>query len=99
MCRSCTIDPKLKYFDCEISRSCDKCLNRMTQIKFFSTEINKLKRQPPDENGYILPQYVGENIVEEDQIEQTQLSYGKCTKCFVELSHDNYIKNERICRC
>ena len=24
MCRSCRIDPKLKCFDCELSRSCDK---------------------------------------------------------------------------
>ena len=98
MCRSCIIDPKLNCFDCEISRSCDKCFKRITQIKLYSPEINKLKRQPPDENGYLLPHYVGENIVEKDQIEQTQLSYGKCNKCFVELNHDNYIKNKRICR-
>ena len=25
LCRSCIKDPKLNLFDCEISRSCDKC--------------------------------------------------------------------------
>ena len=98
MCRSCKIDPKLNCFDCEISRSFDKCLKRITQIKVYSTEINKLKRLPPHENGYMLPHYVGEDIVEEDEIEQTQLIYGKRNKCLVELNHDNYIKNKRICR-
>ena len=44
VCRSCIINPKLNCFDCEISRSCDKCLNRITQVKLYSTEINKLKR-------------------------------------------------------
>ena len=97
MCRSCIIDPKLNCFDCEMSRSCDKCLKRITQIKVYSTEINNLKRLPPDENGYMLPHYVGENIVEENR-DRTQVSYGKCKNCFIEMNHDNYIENKRVCR-
>ena len=99
MCRLCIIDPNLNCFDCEISKSCDKCLERITQIKVYSREINKLKRLPPDENGCMLPHYVGENTlkVEEDK-DQTQVSYGKCKTCFVELNHDSYIKNIRICK-
>ena len=98
MCRSFLKDPKLIFFDCEISRSCDKCLKRITQIKLYSTEINKLKRQPLDENGYMLPHYVAEDVVEEEEKDQTQFIYGRRNKCFVELNHDNYIKNKRICR-
>ena len=48
-CPSCEIDPKLNCFDCEISRSCDKYLKRITQIKLYSTEINKLKKSDPME--------------------------------------------------
>ena len=98
MCRSCIIDPKLNCFDCEISRSCDGCLKRITQIKLYSTEINKFKRQPPDKNGYMLPQHVGETIVEEEERDPTEISYGKSNKCFVELNHDNYNKKKRNCR-
>ena len=44
----------------------------------------------------MLPNFVGENIVEgEEKREQTQVSYDKCNKCFVELSHDNYIENPK----
>ena len=98
MCRSCIIDPKLNCFDCEISKPCDKCLKTTTQIKLYFTEVNKLKRQPPDKKGNLLPHYVGENIVEEEERDQTQISYGKCNKCFVELNHDNSIKKRELCR-
>ena len=66
-CRSCIIDPKLKCFDCEIPTSCDKSLKRITVIKLYPTEIIKLKRQPRDKNGYLLPHCFGENIVEEEE--------------------------------
>ena len=98
MCRSCIIAPKLICFDFDISRSCDKCLRTTTQIRSYSTEINKLNREPPDEIGYMLHHYVGEKIVEEEERDQTQVSYGKGNKCFLEMNHDNYIKNRKICR-
>ena len=56
-----------------------------------STEINKPKRQIPNENGYMLTHYAGKNIVEEEK-EQIQVSHGNCNNCFVEMNHDNYIK-------
>ena len=76
---------------------CDKGLKRITQIKVYSRENSKLKRLPPDENGYKLPHYVGEIIVEEEK-DRTQVSYGKCNKCFVEMNRDNYIRNKKLCR-
>ena len=59
-----------------------------------------MKRQPPDENGFMLLHYVGEGLVEEEETDETPVRFGKCNKFFVELKHDNYIKNKRICgRC
>ena len=54
--------------------------------------------KPPDENGYMLPHYVEENIVVEGEIYQKQVSYGKCNKYFVERNRDNCIKKREICR-
>ena len=30
-CQTCVSDPKLNCFDCEVVKSCDKCLQRITQ--------------------------------------------------------------------
>ena len=49
----------------------------------------------------MLPHYVGEDVVEEEEEEerdQSQFSYGKCNKCFVEMNQDSYIENKRTCR-
>ena len=97
MCRSCIIYPKLNCFGCETSRSCYKYLKRITQIELCSAEINKLKRQPPEKGCYELPHYLEEKIVEEER-EQTQVSYGKCNKCFAEMNHSKSIKNRKIYR-
>ena len=58
-CQSFVSDPNLHCFDCEVEKSYDKRLIRITQIESYSTEINKLKKQIPNENGYMLPHYVG----------------------------------------
>ena len=71
MCRSSMIDCKLNCSGSEISRSCNKGLKRITQIKLRSTEINKLKSQPPNSNGYMITHYVGEEIVEEEERSDT----------------------------
>ena len=46
-CCKCTED-----IPCE---NCDKLIN---QKKDFSTNLNELKRQAPNEFGYMLPKYV-----------------------------------------
>ena len=35
---------------------------KRTQIKTYSTEINKFKRQSPNDNGYMLPHYLEETV-------------------------------------
>ena len=48
----------MNCFESELCRSCDKCLKRINQFKFYSTEISKLKTCPPNESGHMLPYYV-----------------------------------------
>ena len=96
-CQFCDSGFKINCFDCELVKTCDNCLERITQINLTSTETNNLKKQIPNENGYMLPYYVGEDSVEEER-EQFQGSHGKCNKCFVEMNHDNYIRNRNTCR-
>ena len=38
---------------------------------------------------------VGEDIVEKEEKDQTQVSFSKCDKCFVELNHDKYIRKTK----
>ena len=57
ICKQCEISPKLNFFECEIVKACRSCLKRITQIKYFSTENNELKRLPENEFGYMLPHY------------------------------------------
>ena len=96
-CQSCISDPKRNLFDCEVAKSCKDCYKK-TQIETYSTENNKLKRQSPKENGYMLPHYV-ENLVENIK-EKNQECYKKCDKCFVEFKDEKNNKNKRICgRC
>ena len=55
ICKQCEISPEMICFECENVKACRSCLKRITQIKNYSTEINKLKRLPENEFGYMLP--------------------------------------------
>ena len=61
--QSCVTDPKMNCFDSEIAKSSKDGYEKITHIKTYSTEINKVKKQPPNENGYMLPQNL-EKVVE-----------------------------------
>ena len=58
-CSDCIIEPKMNCFNCEIERSCKICLNLISQKKTYSTDINMLKRKPPNEYHQMLPCYEG----------------------------------------
>ena len=51
------VNTKKKSFECEIVRSCKNCVKKITQIKYYSTKSNKLRRLPENEFGYMLPHY------------------------------------------
>ena len=57
ICKNCERSPKMNSFECEVVEAYRSCLKRINQIKFYSTEINKPKRLPENEFGYILPHY------------------------------------------
>ena len=48
-CSDCVIKPKMNCFICEMERACKSCLNLRSQKKTYSTDINLLKRKPPNE--------------------------------------------------
>ena len=64
----CIIKPKTNCFNCEIERSCKTCLNLISQKKTYSTDINMLKRKPPNEKHQMLPYYIGEYEPKENNI-------------------------------
>ena len=41
ICKQCEISPKMNCFECEVVKVCKTCLNKITQIKYYSTEITK----------------------------------------------------------
>ena len=73
-CQSCNIDPTTNCFECEPCRSCDKCLKTITQIKYYTTKINKLKRSQPNESGHMLPYYIEEET-EKAFVEEKNIIY------------------------
>ena len=58
-CNDCVIKPKMNCFNCEMERACKKCLDLISQKKTYSTDINMLKRKPPNEKHQMLPCYEG----------------------------------------
>ena len=54
--RQCEISRRKNCFECEIARACGSYVKRITQAKYYTSEINQLKRLPENEFGYILPQ-------------------------------------------
>ena len=59
ICSDCIIKPKKNCFNCEMEKACEKCLDLISQKKTYSTEINMLKRKPPNDYYQMLPHYVG----------------------------------------
>ena len=86
----------MNCLQCELTKSCKDCLNRITRRAKYSVEINKLKRKPENELGYMLPYYQTEDdVVKEKPVKNT---IKKCSKCEKGINPDNYIKNKTICR-
>ena len=49
----------MNCFNCEMEKSCKSCLDLISQKKTYSTDINMLKRKPPNEQYQMLPHYKG----------------------------------------
>ena len=57
ICKQFGISPRMNCFECEVFKACNSCLNRRTQYKYYSTEINKFKKLAENEFGFMLPHY------------------------------------------
>ena len=86
----------MNFFNCEISKSYQDCLSKITRIAECSVEINKLKRKPENEFGHMLPYYKIENNNVVDKPVQKPIK--RCSKCEAEINTEKYIKNKTICR-
>ena len=95
-CVGCEIKPEMNCFISEISKSCQDCSSKITRLEEYSVEINKLKRQPENEFGHMLPYYETENNIVIDKPVQKPIK--KCSKCETEINTENYIKNNIVCR-
>ena len=68
-CGDCVIKPKMNCFNCEMEKSCKSCLDLISQKKTFSTDINMLRRKPPNEYRQMLPHYVGKYEPKQNNID------------------------------
>ena len=50
----------MNSFNCKAERACEKCLERISKKKTFSTDKNVLKRKPANEYHQMFPWYEGE---------------------------------------
>ena len=69
ICNDCIIKPKKNCFNCEMEKSCKSCLDLISQKKTYSTDINMLKRKPPNEKHQMLPCYEGKYEPKQNNID------------------------------
>ena len=50
----------MNCFNCEMDRTCESCLDLISQKRTYSSDINMLKRKPQNEYYRMLPRYEGE---------------------------------------
>ena len=55
ICNNCILKP----INCEVEKACKSCLDLISQKKTYSTDINMLKRKPPNKKHQMLPFYEG----------------------------------------
>ena len=75
ICSDCVLKPKMNCFNCEMEKACKSCLDLISQKKTYSTNINTLKRKPPNKKHQMLPHYVGkyepkQNIIDFDSAKE-----------------------------
>ena len=68
-CCACIIKPKVNCFNCEMKKACKSCLDLISQKKSYSTNINMLKRKPPNEYHQMLPHYEGKSETNQNNID------------------------------
>ena len=69
ICSVCPSKREKNCFNCEMVRACKTCSDLISQKRVYSTEINMLKRQPPNENHQTLLHFEGEYKLKQNIID------------------------------
>ena len=59
----------MNCFNCDMGKSCKSCLDLISQKKTYSTDINMLKRKPPNQYHQMLPHYEGKYDPKQNNID------------------------------
>ena len=108
ICSDCVLKPKLNCFSCKMVRPCKSCLDLISEKITYSTNINMLKRKPPNKYHLKLHHYEGkyeprQNNVDFESAREIVINEGY--KMFVKtriewiynlMERKSYIKNEDI---
>ena len=98
----------MNCFNCEMERACKTCSDLISQKKIYSTDINMLKRKPPNEQHQMLPHYVGkyehkQKIIDFESAKEIlmkedykMINQRRFEKIYSALESMDYTKNEDI---
>ena len=73
-----------------MERACETCLERISQKKTYSSDINMLKRKPPNEKHHMLPHYICEY-----EPKQNSIDFESAWKIFMK-EDDNMVVKRRF---
>ena len=108
ICSDCVIKPKKNCFNCEMEKAFKSRLDLISQKKTYSTDINMLKRKPPNKNHEMLPYYVGKYEAKQNNInfesakdvlmkeDYKMIEQRRIERINVMITNKSYIKYEDI---
>ena len=99
-CDDCFIKPKMNCFNCEMEKACKKCLDLISQKKTYSTDINMLKRKPPNQYHQMLPYYGGKYELKQNNVdfESAKIILIEADKKMIEKRRFERINNMMDCK-
>ena len=105
-CGDCGIKPNTKCFNCGMVRACKSCLHLISKKKIYSTDINMLKRQPPNKKHEMLSHYEGvyeprQNIIQFESAREILMKHDykvvvnrRFERIYNMIESKTYMKNE-----
>ena len=96
MCGECVLKRILNCFNCELERTCETCLDQISQKKTHSTDINVVEKKSANECNQTLPYCIGEYEPKQDGIDFESVGeYLKtCLKTKIYLFMDSNIMKQ-----
>ena len=99
-CKDCVTKPKMNCLNCEMERACKTRLDRISQKKTYSTDINMLKRKPANEYCQMLPYFIGEyeTKLNNFDFESAKEILTTAERPMIEKRHIEWIKEMITCK-